>query len=150
MKQQLIQKKVIKKNVEVKPKRLNVEITFLSVDELLRTKKEIKEQLRIIFKYHIGKEQAISRFEIFEEILKTNPYRMDIYRRHYWWKLIERCIKEMKEECFVTRKGSSYFVLKNEEELAYYLKMTKRMIGNIRESQTKASSWVKNKKWKYI
>lgn len=151
MKQKLIQKKrKQEKKINLNPKLLSTSFSFLSSEETLMTEKEIREHLRVLFKYHIGQENAISRYNLFLEILNINPYKMDIYKRTYWWKVIDRAIKNIREDCFIIRKGSNYFVLKSEDELKYYKKITNTILDNVRRSQTVATDWVVKKRWRYL
>jgi len=140
-----------------KRKRKNQKVLFtnfnnLSEKQAITTFKEMREKLKHHFIWHIGRENATNRAAIFEAVFNMHPMDMDIFKRAYWWKIIDMLLKEMKHdnELFVIRRGQSHFVLSTLAEADYYKDQVDRSITNLQKSKDQAYEWVKKRKYNDI
>jgi hypothetical protein len=140
-----------------KRKRKNQKVLFTSFNNLSEKQaiiliKEMREKLKHHFIWHIGRENSTNKAAIFEAIMGFHPMDMDIYKRAFWWKVIDNVLKEMKhnDELFVVRRGQCYYVLSTLEEADNYKDTIDRAITNFQNSKDQAYDWVKNKKYKDI
>ena len=135
-----------------KKKILFLDFNCIERDEVIKKIKEIKEKLLKIFKNHIGKENAINPVELFEQIYNVNPFIIDIYKREYWYNILKAVIRQLKKEnsCFVIITQYQLYVLHTEEELLAYRKKSDNHIKNIEDDKTRATEWIKNKKWQEL
>ena len=101
---------------------LMTDYACLTEQEILRTVYEIRIKLKEIFRQHIGQENAISPFQLFEEIYGISPNNVDIFKKNYWWHIIKIILRQMRHdnECFVINKPHSLFVLKSKQEATDY------------------------------
>jgi hypothetical protein len=143
--------------IEVKKKKrkeiiLLTDYSCLDRNDILRTLTEIREELKKIFRNHIGFENAISPYELFYQIFKINPQLLDIYKRNYWYQILKRMITELRKsgEVFIINNGYSLFVLKSEEELKRFKEKTDRHIQALKNSEQRAKEWVKKQKWRNL
>jgi hypothetical protein len=151
------QEEIIQKKRKQKKKRKNQKVLFtnfnnLTDKQMLLTFKEMRERIRHHFIWHIGRENSTNKVAIFESIMGMHPMDLDIFRRAYWWKIIDMLLKEMKrdDELFVVRRGQSYYVLSSMEEADYYRDQIDHSISNYQKSKDQAYDWVKKKKYKNL
>jgi len=118
------------------------------------TRQIIEQRLLIHFQNHIGEKNQTSIGEIFEAVTGINIKSDDIqnYVKFYWWNIIEKLIKRLRKEdkCFIIKKNSHYFVLKQENEADYYKDICNKSIKYMEEAQVRADKWVELEKWKSI
>ena len=145
---QQIQKQKKKKK---KKSRLLINYDCLTREEAIATINEIRERLKVIFREHIGEEDAITPFDLFEKIYQINPEELDIYKREYWWNILKVVIRQLRSEneLFIINKRTKLFVLKNQKEADWYKGVIDRDIKNLKGAKVKADNWVKEEKWKY-
>jgi hypothetical protein len=121
-------------------------------EEILDSKTQIKMKLRRIFKSHIGETNSISPFELFYQTFNIKPQELNIYKRNYWWNIIKYILRQMRRdnELFTIIKGSKIFVLSNQGELEYYIKVSNNHIKSIENLKKNARKWVENRSYKKI
>jgi hypothetical protein len=135
-----------------KKKRLVTDFNSLTPEELIKSGKELREKLKKVFSKHIGKENALSPWEIFEQVLEVNPEQLDIFQRMYWWGIIKSILKQMRhsEELFTIVTTSRVFVLQTREEADRYKGGLDRHITALDNLKIKADKWVRNKLWEKL
>lgn len=147
MEQEQVQKK--KRRKKHLKKILLVDIEQLNVEELLATIKEIRFKLRVLFRLHIGFENATSPVEMFYEVYGVNPDSLNPYERSYWWRVLQKVMSQLRHnnDLFIVHKGHKYFVLRTHQEANYYKDILRRNIINMEKSMKRADSWVTKKKF---
>lgn len=135
---------------KVKKKKLDITYGNLSQDEIMASLLEIKKKLKLLFKFHIGEEEATNPFDVFEEVIGISPLFLDIYKRGYWWNIIKKVIKSMRStnELFIILKHNKLFVLSNMKEAEYYAKLIDTDIKNLRKAKKRAIEWVVKKRFR--
>ena len=133
-------------------KLLLIDISCLSNDEVLKTKSEIIKRIIYIMKNHIGKENAISQYELFYKVFNIDPYSLDIYKREYYWNVISKRLSELRSSnvLFVINKSHILYVLKHENELKEYKERIDATISALEKSKEFAKEWVREKKWEAL
>lgn len=118
-------------------------------EEIMDSENQITVKIKKTMSQHIGIENSISPADLFYAVFNTRPQELNFYKRNYWWNILKKEMRELRRnnEIFTIIKGSKCFVLKDELELQYYLKMTKNHIKSIKNMQKNAREWVKKKKW---
>lgn len=141
-----------KRRRKKKLKLLLINYEQLSREEILATLMEIRENLKLHFRWHLGEEEPTSPAEIFEKVLRINPQEMDTYKREYWWNVLKKVMSGLRKdgELFIIHRGHQYFVLRTQEEANYYKNQIKKMITGMHESMKKADAWVREEKWKKV
>lgn len=127
-------------------------IESVTEEEALMTVKEIAENLIIIFRNHIGEENAIKPVELFENVYGRNPFNMNIFEKEYWWNILKNILRHLRnqDKLFVINKGSKLFVLKTTQEATDFKKKIDLSIVKMQEIKKRADSWTRNKKWRGI
>lgn len=117
-----------------------------------KTKSEVYNNLFKVMKYHIGKDNSISRYDLFVNIYGLNPEAFDIFKRDYLWNIIKLQLKEARRNnsLFTILRGNEIFVLKTEEERKLFHKAVDLHISGLENLQDKAKQWVLNQKWKNL
>ena len=135
-----------------KRKRQDLLVSYqdLSQDEALASLTKIKEKLRSFFRNHVGNQQPATRMEIFTAVYGISPYALDIFRRNYWWSIIDKIMKELrrKDEVFIIRRGDKHYVMKTESDSNYYKGICDRDVTNLERAKDRADNWVAKKKWR--
>ncbi len=113
------------------------------------TSKILIEKMKIFFKSHIGKENAVSPVALFERIIGKNPQYLNIYEKMFYWKWINQMISRMRtsNELFIINEGNKLYVLQTLEEANYYKRRADGAIKGLKHNKKNADLWVKNKKW---
>lgn len=108
---------------------------------------EIEEKLRKIFKYHIGKENAISAYDLFFQVWGKRPDSLNVFEKAYLWNTIRNILNKLRSvsELFVVNNGYEYYVLKTMNEYEEYAAKVDRLITGLKESKGRALSWVKRR-----
>ena len=129
-----------------------MQIYNLSPEDILFTIKEIRVKLWHIFKSHIGEEDAISPYDLFEKIFEVSPDKVDVYKREFWWTNLKKIMKEMRknEEIFFIFNKTKIYVLEKQEEAEKFKTKLNQDIIALNNLKDKADNWVRNKKWKRI
>lgn len=124
----------------------------MPLEDIMKTLAEIRKELFRIFKNHIGRENAISPYELFYEVFGVKADTLDLYTRNYWYLVLKRVITTLRREgdIFIINNGYHLFVLRSEEELDKFKKRTDRHIKALEEVKTKAEEWIDGKKWRYL
>jgi hypothetical protein len=141
--------------IEVRKKKnrsLMIRLSNPDEKEVHRDVDRISIKLFEIFRNHIGKENAISSFDLFKEIYNTDPSLLDVFQRNYLWSIIKVMLSGMRsrEELFVVSNASKLFVLKDKNELTAFKQKMDRVIDSIEDTKIKAQKWVLNKSWRNI
>jgi hypothetical protein len=144
----MIQQQLIKK----KRRLLFLDFNQVEQDEVIKTIKEIREKVRKIFKYHIGRENAINPVDLFTEVFGISPFVIDIFKREYWWNILKATIRQLRKEntCFIINNIHNLYVLKTEEELTKFEKKHNQHILNLENEKMRAKEWVAKKKWQEL
>ena len=121
----------------------------IEIKDLLATIKEMRQRLKILFKFHIGFENSTSPAEIFINIFEVNPETLDPYMRSYWWRVLQKIMGTLRHDndLFIVHKGHKYFVLQTQEESNYYKNCLKRTIIGLEKSMQRADAWVRERKY---
>lgn len=143
---------VIKKRRKKRDNLLYIDFACLESNQERRSEDDIKQKIISLFRNHIGKENAITPYELFYSVYGINPQLISIFEREFFWNVIKRISRELRksETCFIVNKGNKLFVLKSEEELESYKKSIDRHVEDLKNVKIKAIRWVKNKKWKNL
>jgi len=150
MQQQTILKKKKKKKQESGDRLLLVDYECLDDEEKAkRAVSSIENKLMEAMRHHIGKEEAITPFKLFEQVYGFSPKNLDMFTRAYWWNVLKAVLRKMRREgtLFVINRGQILFVLKTQEEADAYKKRIDADIKSLKQTKKNADSWVKNKKW---
>lgn len=111
---------------------------------------DIKQRLKALFKTHVGDQNSISPYEIFEYVFKKSPESVDIFERNFLWNILKRIMTAMRttNECFIVHSGIfRFFVLQSNEELKHFEKITDNHIRTLRLHKANARIWVEKKMW---
>ena len=94
--EQIIFKKKKKKNA------LLLRIANPDEDTIHQDLNEVVKRLFKIFKYHIGKENSISAYDLFVQVFNIDPNSIDVFTRNYMWNVLTSIIKKLRsnEELF--------------------------------------------------
>ena len=124
----------------------------LEREEIILTLKEIRENMRKIFRKHIGKGEAISPTQLFFEIFNTDPDEVDIYRREFWWNVIKKVISQMRYDgdIFIVNTGKRLFVLQSSDELKNFTDRIDNNIRGMENTKKMARDWIRERKWMNI
>ena len=124
----------------------------IEIKDLLATIKEMRQRLKILFKFHIGFENSTSPAEIFNNVFEVNPETLDPYMRSYWWRVLQKIMGALRHDSdlFIIHKGHKYFVLRTGEEAKYYKSCLSRTIVGLKQSMQRADEWVKERKYLQI
>lgn len=124
----------------------------LSKNEVIQSVEEIRISLRSLFKYHIGKENSITPFEVFEKVMGISPLSVDMYKRMYWWSVIKSILSLMRRtnELFVINQGRYLYVLQSPQEAKKYGDGISLHIKRLKSLKKNAGIWVQEQKWREI
>jgi len=127
-------------------------IGYNSEEDVVELINNIKSKIKMIFKSHIGENNAIMIDDLFERIFGDNYHDVEIYKRNYWLQVILVIIRQLrsKDECFIIKKRNSLFVLKTADELDYYKRICNRDIESLENAKRRAYDWVNKEKWRNI
>lgn len=111
---------------------------------------ELRDKLRLIFKRHIGEENAISSSDLFTQCFDMLPEKVDIYRRIYLWQAVKVVLRDLRSgnTLFVIAKVNKLFVLQSEQELKFIKMKVRNHITALHHMETNAVKWVKDSLWK--
>lgn len=154
MKQDCKMQRTINKRKKKKKKEIYIlqNVYNNQYEEILDTKTQILYSLKRILKNHIGESNHITPYELFYLVYNIRPDELNIYKRNYWWNVIKGVLRELrrKNECFTIIKGSKIFVLSNNEELNYFIKVTNKHMKALDNLKLNARDWIKKKKYNKI
>jgi len=124
----------------------------LDSEESESTVHEIRRRLLLVFKNHIGRENAITPFDLFYSVYRVNPQSIDIYRRGYLWIILRRIIKEMRKDktIFIVNEKTRLYVLKTVEECYKLKNGIDRHIENLKGIKAYADEWIREEKWRKL
>lgn len=150
MSQQLLYKK--KKKEKAKRKGISASYEGVDQNQRLKTLAEIRERIRITLKYHIGKDNALSVYDFFVNIIGVAPYELDTFKRWFWWDIIKKVCAEMRRELalFVIIERSDVYVLKTNSEAERFKTRLQHDIDGLQKAQLRANEWVKGELWRKI
>jgi hypothetical protein len=148
----MVQKIINKKKKRKIDSVLCIDFSCLDKNQERRSYEDIKNKIKEMFRYHIGKENAITPYELFYSIFGINPQMVSIFEREYFWNIIKNIMRELRktETVFIINTGQKLFVLKSNEELQGYKKKIDRHIEDLKVVKKKAIDWVEKEKWKRI
>ena len=131
---------------------LCLDFSCLTREETIKTYAEMRKSLAKIFKKHIGSENSITPYELFEQVFGISPMLLDIWKRNYWYAVLKRVIIEMRKtgEAFIINRGYYLFVLKSVEENKRFQKGVNRHIAYLRDIKKRAEKWTKNEEWRKL
>jgi predicted RNA-binding protein len=112
--------------------------------------KEVISRLKELMQKHIGRERAINSEELFEAIYMITPETLSDYEARFWRDMLNRIIYHLrnKEELFIVNESGKYiYVLKTVEELLIFKGIMNKYIEGCELMKTKATRWVKERKW---
>ena len=148
---------MLQQTLKRKKKKLRTDLLLISYDTLPQEEKhdtlaEIRIKLRKIFKNHIGKNNSISPFELFQKVFDENPENVDFFKRRFWWEVINEVLTRMRQDgdVFVINARHSLYVLQSQDEADIYKKRLDSTIVALEGSKKRADEWVRNKKWRNI
>ena len=72
-----------------KRKQLLIRLANPQESEIHRDINEIVKKIFEIFRYHIGKANAINSYDLFKEILSVEPEEVELFQRSYLWNVIK-------------------------------------------------------------
>jgi hypothetical protein len=112
----------------------------------------IEKRIFNIMSKHIGIENSISSYELFEKVMNTNAEQLNVFERAYLWNVIRAIMSRLRgqEILFVVNSGSNYYILQSKEELKRYHKRVDTSINTLNELKKKASRWVKAQSWRNL
>jgi len=123
------------------------EMTSLEKKQFVR---EVVIRIKELMDDHIGRDRAINSEELFETVYLIAAKTLSEYEVRFWRDLLNRAIYHLrnKEILFIVNEGGKYiYVLKTESELNIFKGMMDKYIDGCNLMKTKATSWVRNKKW---
>ncbi|HEY5631647.1 MAG TPA: hypothetical protein VIR31_05930 [Nitrososphaeraceae archaeon] len=111
-----------------------------------------EKKLIKIFKYHIGKDNAISQRELFEKITGKEPDSIDVFKRAYLWNFIKATLSRLRssEVLFVVSDSHNFYVLSNMEEYKTFERKVDNLIEGLKDTKNKARRWVEEGKYRYM
>lgn len=118
-------------------------------EEILDTEAQIRIKIKKVMIHHIGIENSINPVDLFVYVYGVRPEELNVYKRNYWWDMIKAVLRQLRREndLFTIIKGSKIFVLSNDMELEYYIKVSNNHIKSIENLKKNAREWIKKKKW---
>lgn len=135
-----------------KRKQLLIRLSNPQESEIHRDINEIVKRIFEIFRYHIGKANAINSYDLFKEIFSVEPEEVDLFQRSYLWNIIKMLLTKMRAngELFIVSTSQAYYVLQTHEEAKYFKKRCDTLIKAFKEVKKKADKWVTDEKWRNI
>jgi hypothetical protein len=133
---------------ENKKKRLS--LITQRTKKTVMTAEELRKKLKNLFRNHIGIDNSISPYEIFEEVFSRDPNEVDVFERNYLWAVLKRIMATMRttNECFIVHRGIfNFFVLQSAEELKHFEKVTDNHIKTLKLHKKNARIWVEQGIW---
>ncbi len=113
--------------------------------------REIRHNIRVMMKHHIGKPNAITSKELFFKLYGMLPQDVDIYKFTFLWAVVKRIIADMrKDDIFIVLEVNKAFVLQTKQECVIFVKHLENLRVGLRRLQTKAVDWVDKEKWKDV
>lgn len=150
-KQKQSSSKLKEKKKTASTKRINMSVPYTEKDAVA-TVTVIRERLKAEFRRHIGKDNAITPYDLYVAVMKEHPEMQDVYQRTYWWNVIRKIMQKLRAEndVFIVAKGAGtgYYVLQTSPEAEEYAKRMDMEIRNFRNSKLRAYEWVKDTRWK--
>lgn len=145
-----LQAKVL--NRKRKKKHLLIRLQNPNEEEIHQDIDKIETAIFKVFSTHIGKENAITSYDLFKEIYKVYPEEVDVFQRAYLWEIIKNFLMKYRsmESLFVVNNGYSFYVLKTREEASVFKGKADRMIDGLQKQKIKADRWVTEEKWRKI
>lgn len=139
--QQILQKK----------KRKRLLISYDSIDKFdkILTIEEISKKLLKCFKYHIGKENGITPYELFVFVYEIKPENVDVYKREYLWGLIKKILSSFRtiNSIFVINDRTILYVLRTQDEYNKFSQSIDRHIKSLELIKHNAKEWIKHRMW---
>jgi hypothetical protein len=117
------------------------------------TREQADKRLIEILKNHIGEENAIKIFELFEKFYNVPFEVFDVYKARYLWDIIKKLLKDMRrtnELYTIVKTDSSVYVLKTVEELNEHKTKIERHKNNLERNKQNAIIWVNSQKWRTL
>jgi len=144
MKQKQIQKPIKVKKLKLRFKEPIVDYTL--------TKEKLLIKIKSTMNHHIGSENSITPYELFEKVYNIDPALLSTFERFFFWDCIKKSIRELRKLniAFIINKTQYLFVLKSQEECQDYQDFLDRDIKGLQKSKVKAREWVEQKRWKYM
>ena len=139
--------------IKKKRKRMDINLLLqydeLSTEETHLTIADLRKKLLSIFKWHVGKENAITPVDLFIKIYGVHPATIDLYKRAYLWNVVKATLTGMRHDdtLFIINRSHYLYVLQSSDELAQFEKQQNAHIEAIKNNIIRAKSWVKKKKW---
>jgi hypothetical protein len=126
--------------------------TEIKEDSIIKTI-IINDALSELLKNHIGEENAIKIFELFEKFYNVPFEVFDVYKARYLWDIIKKLLKDMRrtnELYTIVKTDSSVYVLKTVEELNEHKTKIERHKNNLERNKQNAIIWVNSQKWRTL
>lgn len=122
------------------------------IESVKHLKNLMKDNIKKLFKKHIGYENGISQQDVFEKILGIDTDAVTLFQKYYFWDMIKICLREMRSDLtlFVVSVRGRYFVLKTLGEKRIYTKQVDLFIENLAKGKAKATRWVTRKMYEKI
>jgi hypothetical protein len=135
-----------------KRKQLLIRLNNPQENEIHRDINEIIKKIFEIFRYHIGKANAINSYDLFKEIFSVEPEEVDLFQRSYLWNIIKMLLAKMRTngELFTVNNGLNYYVLQTHEEAKKFKTKCNALIKAFKGMKKKADRWVYEEKWRNI
>ena len=117
--------------------------------EQIMSETKAEEKLINIFSSHIGKENAISEYDLFKDFFNYNMDQVTDYQYYFYADVIKKFLKFLRHtgSLFVISEYRNYYVLSNESELEVYHKQLKKQIQNLELAYEKAQAWVSEEQY---
>lgn len=134
-----------------KKKRISLSLPNIDLpEELNRNYDELRKKIKSIYRYHIGKENSLSSYDLFVKVYNRSPEDFNVFKREYMWNILKKVIRNMRStnELYVVFSGQKSFVLCSKEELIYTKKTIDRHIESLVRLKKNASIWYKNEMWR--
>jgi len=130
-------------------KRLQLGINQIQLQDLIATEKEMRERLIAVFRFHMGRKEYISQYELFCEVFKKDPLVLDIYKRNFWWSVLKRVLNNMRKDMslFVAYRGDKFFVVADKEDAKIYKGVMDKNIKAMKSAKKRCDEWVEKKLW---
>lgn len=135
-----------------KRRQLLLRISNPNEKEIHRDIDALTNKLFKIFKYHIGKANAINSYDLFKEIFNCNPFDIDVYQREYLWNVVKNILMKLRSQgtLFIVSISQMHYVLQTKEEATEFKNRIDRMVKALNDVKDKADRWVEHENWRNI
>jgi len=119
-------------------------------------KKTLTEQIKDIFRKHIGLSNGITKKDILVRVFGYSILEEPIYYREYIWRKILSAMKRLRKKTkffIISQEIESktlFFVVKSKEEAVQFENRTKKIRSGIRQTERRCWKAVEQKWWKTL